>query len=316
MRPEPCRRPAEDAPPPYFNISPDEALAELEAPVSTADFAGIARACADGREDLIRRGHEAGGGRTLRRFSTWEITRYLIPVAPPHFRRVLRANPTLPQGLSETDGRRQVVHPRRGAAAARAFRRRGQPRQGIPPLPPAGPAGQGRRHRQLQGRRRQDLDRGAPRHVRRARRLPGAGDRPRQPGLDDLGLRRQGRLGVGHRLPAHRARLRPRAAGREPPPRRARRRRPCRSRTPSPRRWRARPRTSSRRPTGPTSTSSAPSSTSTGPSSRSRSGACPCAPGSSGRRSRTRSTATACSTPTTSSSSIPRPPSAISPSTG
>ena len=94
----------EDSPPPYFNISPDEALSELEPPVSTADFAGIARACADGREDLIRRGHQGPGGRTLRRFSTWEITRYLIPVAPPHFRRVLRANPALPQGLSETDG--------------------------------------------------------------------------------------------------------------------------------------------------------------------------------------------------------------------
>jgi cellulose biosynthesis protein BcsQ len=94
--------PPDDAPPPYFNISPDEALAELEAPVSTADFAGIARACTQGREDLARRGHEAGGGRSLRRFSTWEITKYLIPVAPPHFRRVLRANPTLPQGRSET----------------------------------------------------------------------------------------------------------------------------------------------------------------------------------------------------------------------
>lgn len=96
--------PAEDAPPPYFNISPDEALAELEPPVSTADFADIARACAQGREDLVRRGHRSGGGRSLRRFSTWEITKYLIPVAPAHFRRVLRANPALPQGLSETDG--------------------------------------------------------------------------------------------------------------------------------------------------------------------------------------------------------------------
>jgi chromosome partitioning protein len=97
-------QPAEDAPPPYFNISPDEALAELEPPVSTADFAGIARACAQGRADLVRRGHEAAGGRSLRRFSTWEITKYLIPVAPPHFRRVLRANPALPQGRSETTG--------------------------------------------------------------------------------------------------------------------------------------------------------------------------------------------------------------------
>jgi cellulose biosynthesis protein BcsQ len=98
------QQPPEEAPPPYFNISPDEALLELEPPVSTADFAGIARACAQGREDLVRRGHEAGAGRSLRRFSTWEITKYLIPVAPPHFRRVLRANPALPQGRSETPG--------------------------------------------------------------------------------------------------------------------------------------------------------------------------------------------------------------------
>ena len=61
------QQPPEEAPPPYFNISPDEALLELEPPVSTADFAGIARACAQGREDLVRRGHEAGAGRSLRR---------------------------------------------------------------------------------------------------------------------------------------------------------------------------------------------------------------------------------------------------------
>ena len=40
----------------------------------------------------------------LRLFSTWEITKYLIPVAQAHFRRVLRANPDLPQGASETAG--------------------------------------------------------------------------------------------------------------------------------------------------------------------------------------------------------------------
>ena len=128
--------------------------------------------------------------RRLRLFSTWEITKYLIPVATAHFRRVLRANPELPQGRTETAGRRQMVHPRRGAAAARAFRRRGQPRQGIPPLPPGRAAGQGLRGGELQGRRRQDLDGRAPRDVGGPRRLPGAGDRPRQPGLDDLDLRR------------------------------------------------------------------------------------------------------------------------------
>ena len=113
--------------------------------------------------------------RKLRLFSTWEITKYLIPVATAHFRRVLRANPELPQGRTETAGRRQMVHPRRGAAAARAFRRRGQPRQGIPPLPPGRAAGQGLRGGELQGRRRQDLDGGAPRDVGGPRRLPGAG---------------------------------------------------------------------------------------------------------------------------------------------
>ncbi len=52
----------------------------------------------------MARGHEADGGKRLRLFSTWEITRYLIPVAPAHFRRVLRANPALPQGRAETEG--------------------------------------------------------------------------------------------------------------------------------------------------------------------------------------------------------------------
>ena len=90
--------------PPYFNIDPDAALAELEGPTDTAGFATIAGACAKGRADLVSRGKDEVGGRTLRLFSTWEITRYLIPVAQAHFRRVLRANPDLPQGLSETAG--------------------------------------------------------------------------------------------------------------------------------------------------------------------------------------------------------------------
>ena len=34
----------------------------------------------------------------LRLFSTWEICRYLIPMAPAHLRRVLRDHPELPQG--------------------------------------------------------------------------------------------------------------------------------------------------------------------------------------------------------------------------
>jgi len=90
--------------PPYFQIEPDAALAQLGGPTGTADFQSIADACARGRADLASRGLEETGGRSLRRFSTWEITRYLIPVAMGHFRRVLKQNPELPQGLSETDG--------------------------------------------------------------------------------------------------------------------------------------------------------------------------------------------------------------------
>ena len=90
--------------PPYFSISPDAALAELGPPVGTGDFAAIAEACARGRADLAARGLGGSEARRLRLFSTWEITRYLIPVAPPHFRRVLRANPDLPQGRTEAQG--------------------------------------------------------------------------------------------------------------------------------------------------------------------------------------------------------------------
>ncbi len=90
--------------PPYFNISPDEALADLGEGITTDGFAEIAAACTRGREDLASRGLNEDGRKTLRLFSTWEITRYLIPIATAHFRRVLKANPDLPQGRSETPG--------------------------------------------------------------------------------------------------------------------------------------------------------------------------------------------------------------------
>ncbi len=90
--------------PPYFNIDPDSALDQLGAPTGTDDFDRIARACAAGRNDLEQRGMGDESGRSLRLFSTWEITRYLIPVATGHFRRVLKQNPDLPQGRSETEG--------------------------------------------------------------------------------------------------------------------------------------------------------------------------------------------------------------------
>ena len=90
--------------PPYFNIDAEAALAELDQPTTTQGFAAIAEACARGRSDLASRGLDAEGRKSLRLFSTWEITRYLIPVAQAHFRRVLKANPDLPQGRSETEG--------------------------------------------------------------------------------------------------------------------------------------------------------------------------------------------------------------------
>ncbi len=89
--------------PPYFNISPDIALGEAGETIGTVEFAAIAQACARGREDLVSRGAQAEGHRKLRMFSTWEITKYLIPVATAHFRRVLKANPNLPQGKSDTE---------------------------------------------------------------------------------------------------------------------------------------------------------------------------------------------------------------------
>lgn len=89
--------------PPYIGLSPDAALKELGVPVGTDSFSTIASSCTRGREDLAARGLDQGGERRLRMFSTWEITRYLIPVAQAHFRRVLKANPELPQGHSETE---------------------------------------------------------------------------------------------------------------------------------------------------------------------------------------------------------------------
>ena len=90
--------------PPYFNIDPDRAMAELDDPATTAHFAQIAAACSRGRDDLARRGLDLAGHKALRLFSTWEITKYLIPVAVAHFRRVLKQNPYLPQGQSESEG--------------------------------------------------------------------------------------------------------------------------------------------------------------------------------------------------------------------
>src|SRR6056297_3360303 len=95
---------AQDDLPPYFGINPDQAEQDLGRAAGTAGFRDLAEACTRGRADLMGRGLDERGEKRLRRFSTWEITRYLIPVAQAHFRRVLRQNPDLPQGITETEG--------------------------------------------------------------------------------------------------------------------------------------------------------------------------------------------------------------------
>ncbi|WP_299842447.1 AAA family ATPase [uncultured Jannaschia sp.] len=87
--------------PPYSNIDPARAEAKLGPPIDTVRFAKAAAFAAKGREDLAKRGYAPDGAKRLRRFSTWEVCRYLIPVAPAHFRRVLKAHPDLPQGTGE-----------------------------------------------------------------------------------------------------------------------------------------------------------------------------------------------------------------------
>ncbi|SFH35185.1 AAA family ATPase [Sulfitobacter dubius] len=84
--------------PPYFNLDPKAAASKLSPPVDTARFAKAAAFAGRGRADLAKRGYAPDGKKKLRKFSTWEICRYLIPVAPAHLRRVLNKHPELPQG--------------------------------------------------------------------------------------------------------------------------------------------------------------------------------------------------------------------------
>ncbi len=94
-------RKAEHPLPPYFNLDPERSAEKLGDPIDTVRFAKAASFCAKGREDLAKRGYAPDGQKRLRKFSTWEITRYLIPVAAAHLRRVLKANPDLPQGTGQ-----------------------------------------------------------------------------------------------------------------------------------------------------------------------------------------------------------------------
>ncbi|MGR3570972.1 AAA family ATPase [Brevirhabdus sp.] len=87
--------------PPYFNLDPEAAARKLGESIDTARFAKAAAFAERGRSDLAKRGYAPDGEKHLRKFSTWEICRYLIPVAPAHLRRVLKQVPDLPQGIGE-----------------------------------------------------------------------------------------------------------------------------------------------------------------------------------------------------------------------
>ncbi len=98
-------RKAETGAPPYFNIDPARAASKLGETVTTDRFAKAAAFCGRGRDDLARRGYSPDGRKHLRRFSMWEVTRYLLPVASAHLRRVLKAHPELPQGEGDANSR-------------------------------------------------------------------------------------------------------------------------------------------------------------------------------------------------------------------
>ncbi|SLN63011.1 Chromosome partitioning protein ParA [Aquimixticola soesokkakensis] len=87
--------------PPYFNIDPEQAAKSLSDPIDTARFAKAAAFAARGRDDLAKRGYAPDGKKRLRKFSTWEVCKYLLPVNAAHLRRVLKAHPDLPQGEGE-----------------------------------------------------------------------------------------------------------------------------------------------------------------------------------------------------------------------
>lgn len=88
-------------PPPYFNIDPETAASRLSEPIDTLRFAKAATFASKGRDDLAKRGYAPDGRKRLRKFSTWEVCRYLLDIAPAHLRRVLKAHPDLPQGAGE-----------------------------------------------------------------------------------------------------------------------------------------------------------------------------------------------------------------------
>ena len=108
--------------------------------------------------------------KTLRRFSSWEVAELILGLNQSTFRGRLAADPTFPAGKVEPDGRQRWFSLEEVNTLRRKLSARGKSL--MPQRPPG--ARLPRRHRQLQGRRRQVHRRAALRPCRRARRLPGA----------------------------------------------------------------------------------------------------------------------------------------------
>lgn len=79
-----------------------------------------------------------GSSPSLRRFSTWEITSHILPMAPNHLRRTLRAHPDWPQGSVAPDGRMRWFDLSEVQALRRAFADQGGARH-LPPRPAGAP---------------------------------------------------------------------------------------------------------------------------------------------------------------------------------
>ncbi len=79
-------------------IDPKEARQSLPPKGTTDRFTIAADICLKASDDLARRGYKPDGQKELRSFNIWEITQYMLPLTPQHFRRVLKSTPTLPQG--------------------------------------------------------------------------------------------------------------------------------------------------------------------------------------------------------------------------
>ena len=206
---------------PVFNIAPDEALAELDPRSAPAISAGSPASAPWGRADLVSRGHEADGARRLRLFSTWEISKYLIPVAPRISAGCCAPIPACPGPVRDRGGAKwftldEVLALRAHFAAEGSRAKNTSPTaRGLPAKICAVANFKGGVGKTSMAA-----------HLAMSAALDGYRvlviDLDSQ-GLDDLDLRRQGRFGMGHDLSGDRPRLCARAAGREPAPGRARR---------------------------------------------------------------------------------------------